>query len=111
MESNQSVSTPEQATYEIIIHAKRIKGENAAGKKYDFLSFEGYDKDGHKCSFKFTKDVKNKPDEAGEYVIVVLKTQINRDKRVRYNEYWIRAVESIKPYVPQFSDNVEDLPF
>ena len=100
-----------QAAYELVIHAKRIKGESADGRKYDFLSYEGYDKEGHKCKFKFTKDVKNLPSEAGEYVFVILKTKINRDKKVRFNEYWIRQVESIAPYAPHFEDNVEDLPF
>lgn len=99
------------ATYEIIIRARRIKGESANGKKYDFLSFEGYDTNGQKCKFKFTNAVKNLPVEAGEYTFIIPKAAINKDKKVRWNEYWVREVQSCDPYVPHFDDNVEELPF
>ena len=107
MENTKRVATE---NYEIVIRAKRIKGENAS-RKFDFLAYEGYDKDGHKCKFKFTQAVKNLPTEAGEYVFVIPKNAINKDKRVRWNEYWVRDVISCEAYVPHFDETVEDLPF
>jgi len=97
--------------YEINITAKRIKGERPDGSKYDFLAWTGYDKHGHKCKMKFTRDVKNLPQDAGEYVMIVSKGAINRDNSTRYLEYWVRDVVEFKPYEPHFDENTEDLPF
>lgn len=104
---------PEQAnvaTYEIVIRAKRISGEKD-GKKYNFFSYEAFDTTGKKCKIKFTKEVTNQPKEDGEFTIIVPKSAMNRDKKVRWNEYWVRQIVDCKPYVPHFDENVEDLPF
>lgn len=99
--------------YEIVMHAKRIKGEKD-GRKYDFLSYEGADKDGHKCKFKFTKEAVAQgvlPKEAGEYLFKIDKRYINKDHKTRFNEYWIKTILSVEEYVPRFTENTEDLPF
>lgn len=101
----------EATIYEIVMHAKRVKGEKN-GRKYDFTTYEGKDTKGHKCQFKFVKELKNDvPDEAGEYLFKIDKRYINRDKRTQFNEYWVRQIVSVEPYVPHFDDNTEDLPF
>lgn len=100
--------------YEIVMHARRIKGENEQGKKYDFLAYEATDTNGCKAKFKFTKDVAQSgilPKEQGEYLFKIDKRFINKDHKTRFNEYWVRAVASVEPYVPSFADNTEDLPF
>lgn len=110
-QNNQQVATP--TVYEIVMHAKRIKGEKD-GRKYDFMSYEATDTKGQKAKFKFVKELAESgilPKEAGEYLFKIDKRYINRDKKTRFNEYWVREVVSVEPYVPHFDDNVEDLPF
>ena len=97
--------------YEIVVTAKRIQGETADGRKYDFLTWTGYDKDGRKCKFKMVNGIQGLPKNAGEYVLKVYKEFINRDKKTRFNEYWVREIISCEPYEPHFEANVEDLPF
>lgn len=98
--------------YEIQMDAIRVKGERD-GKAYDFLSFEGYDKKGKKCRFKFTKDCAENydiPEEEGTYIFKINKKDINKDKQSRYSIYWVRAIESVQDFEGTF-DNDEDLPF
>lgn len=98
--------------YDIVIHAKRMKGTSSkSGKAYNFLTFEGFDVHQHKCQFKFKSDCNDVPRDEGDYLIRVDKRFINRDKRTRFNEYWIAQLVSVEPYVPQFAENTEDLPF
>ena len=98
------------STYEIVIRAKRIKGEKD-GRKYDFLAYEAYDNDGRKCKIRFTKDVKNLPTDAGEYTFVIPKNKMNRDKSIKWREYWVQEVLSCTAYEPKFDGTVEELPF
>ena len=98
--------------YDIVIHAKRMKGTSSkSGKSYNFLTFEGYDTHSHRCQFKFKSDCNDVPKEEGEYLIRVDKRYINKDKRTRFDEYWIAKLVSVEPYAPQFTENTEDLPF
>lgn len=103
----------EKESYKIQCDVVRKVGENENGK-YDFLVYEGWDKRGKKCSLKFTRDCEgSKPNKAGCYYINVLKKDIKPDKRSRYREYWIRAVQSFEEYdgFSNNADNEEDLPF
>ena len=98
-----------EVEYKIRVEAKRIKGERD-GKKYDFLSFEGFDKNGRKCRFKFTKDCNDVPEEEGEYIMTVDRAYINKDKQSRFNNYWVKEVISFEEY-DGFTPNEDDLPF
>lgn len=83
----------------IIVTAKRIKGTNPSGKSYDFLEFSGATKAGLKCKFKFTKACKNKlPDNDGVYDMTVNDTDIARDERIVYPEYWVRDIIAMQPH-------------
>lgn len=95
--------------YEIIIEAKRIQGEKD-GRKYDFLSYEGYEKTGKKARFIFTKECKNVPDKVGQYKLIVDKKDINKDTQNRYSRYYIKNFVSCELFDGSF-DNDEDLPF
>lgn len=110
MADERTVATA-SVVYEIVMHAKRMKGTNASGKPYNFLAFSGTDKSGHKSQFKFKSDCNDAPKDEGEWLVRVDKRFINKDKRTRFNEYWIAQVVSVEPYVPQFIENTEDLPF
>lgn len=110
MENAKTVGETKNATiYDITMEVARIKGEKD-GKKYDFLAYSGYDKHGKKCKFKFTKDCQGQPVNEGIYVCKIDKTMINKDKSSRYNDYWVRKVESYTDY-DGFKGNDEDLPF
>lgn len=102
----------ENVTYEILMEVKRIKGEKN-GKKYDFLTYEGYDKTGKKCRFIFTRDCKegvDYPDSEGEFIVYVDKKDINRDKSSKYARYYIKATKNYEVFSGSY-DNDEDLPF
>lgn len=100
----------ENIEYNIIIAAKRIEGVKADGTEYSFLTFKGYEKSGKRADFMFTKDCNNVPTEEGEYIIVVDKKYINKDKASRYNRYWIKQLISCEEY-DGFIENEEDLDF
>lgn len=100
----------ENQEYNIIVAAKTISGVKADGTEYNFLAFTGYEKDGKKASFLFTKDCNDVPQEEGEYIIVVNKKYINKDKLSRYNRYWIKQIVSCDIY-DGFVENQEDLNF
>ena len=101
--------TVKKEQYEIVIEAKRIQGEKD-GRKYDFLSFEGFEKNGRKCRFIFTKECKNIPEEVGQYKIVVEKKNINKDKQNRYARYYIKELVSCEKFESSY-DNDDDLDF
>lgn len=100
----------EDKEYNIVISARRIKGTKQNGEDYDFLTFKGYEKSGKKCDFLFTKDCNDVPEEEGEYIIVVNKRYINKDKLSRYNRYWIKQLVSCDVY-DGYYENEEDLDF
>lgn len=105
----KEVNQSKEVIYELQVEAKRIKGERD-GKKYDFLSFETFDKNGKKSRIKFTKACENIPEEEGTYLIKVKMKDINRDKMSKYLIYWIKAMVSCEDYEQSF-DNDEPLPF
>ena len=108
MENTNTVGTTNGAKlYEIVMEVKRITGEKD-GKKYDFLAYSGYDNHNRKCKFKFTKACKGQPDEEGLFTVMIDSKMINKDKQSRFNDYWIKAVESFKKYD---GFNKEELPF
>lgn len=110
MENTTNGSAPESAKLlKIIMEVKRIKGEKN-GNKYDFLAYNGYDKNNRKCKFKFTKACKGQPDDEGLFEVTVDSKMINKDKGSRFNDYWIKAVESYTKY-DGFQSKPEDLPF
>lgn len=95
--------------YKLEIEAKRIKGEKD-GKKYDFLSYSGFENGGKRCKFKFTKQCKNKPEEEGLYTVVVDSDKIWQDKQSKFKEYFISETKSCELFVFTPSEN-DDLPF
>ena len=95
--------------YEIVMDCKRIKGEKE-GKKYDFLAYYGYDSKGRRCNFKLTKACSVKPEAEGKYIVIVEKCDINKDKKSRYNDYWIRSICKFKEYDPDNNNNFGGLP-
>lgn len=95
--------------YELIIEAKRIQGEKD-GRKYDFLTFEGYEKSGRKCRFIFTKDCNEIIEKVGQFKVVVDKKHINKDKQNRFSRYYIKQVVSIEEFNNEY-DNDDDLDF
>lgn len=89
----------------IQVTVKRIKGTNDSGKAYDFFEFAGATKSGLKCKFKFTKNAKNSlvkrgeyPDSEGVFDMKLNDTDISRDERIVYPEYWVRDVIEFKPH-------------
>ena len=66
--------------YKLEIEAKRIKGEKN-GKKYDFLAYTGFTKEGTKCKFKFTKDCKLRPESEGLFVCTCDSDKFGKTKR------------------------------
>lgn len=89
----------------IQVTVKRIKGTNDSGKAYDFFEFTGATKSGLKCKFKFTKNAKNAlvkrgeyPDSEGVFDMKLNDTDISRDDRIVYPEYWVRDVIEFKPH-------------
>lgn len=105
---NSSVDTGTKI-YKIQVDVKRIKGEKE-GKKYDFLTYTAYDKRGKKSKLKFTKTAQNVPADEGCFTLTILTTNINRDKSTKYNEYWVKNVESYEIY-DGFTATEDDLPF
>jgi uncharacterized protein YxeA len=109
-EAQEVASAKENSNvYLIQCDVTRIKGEKD-GKKYDFFSYTAYDKRGKKSKIKFTKDAKNVPQEEGCYTLYIEKTQINRDKTTKYNEYWFKDVIKYEIY-DGFTQDEEELPF
>lgn len=97
--------------YKIQCDVIRIKGTSKDGKKYDFLTFNGWDKHGRKCKLKPTKSCQDKmPNTEGCYVLEVDENDIRPDKQVRFNEYWVRNVISYTEY-DGFKTDPEELPF
>lgn len=108
MENTNNGSAPESAKLlNIVMEVKRITGEKD-GKKYDFLAYSGYDKNNRKCKFKFTKACKGQPDSEGIFNVIIDSKYINKDNGSRFNDYWIKAVES---YTVYDGFNKQDLPF
>ena len=95
--------------YKIEIKAERIKGEKD-GKKYDFLAFSGFDSEGKKCKFKFTKSCKDKPEDEGVYTIIVDSDKIWKDKGTKFREYYISELKSCEVFEFEQPEN-DDLPF
>ena len=110
-EEAQNIASAEENSnvYLIQCDVKRIKGEKD-GKKYDFLTFTAYDKRGKKSKLKFTKEASNVPQEEGCFTLVIEKSKINRDKSVKFNEYWVKDVVKYEVY-DGFATKDEDLPF
>lgn len=106
----ENINKIEEQEYNIVVAAKRIEGVKTDGTEYSFLTFKGYEKSGKKADFLFTKDCNDTPTEEGEYIIVVNKKYINKDKLSRYNRYWIKQLVSCEPY-DGFVENNEDLDF
>lgn len=97
-------------TLEIRVNVIRKQGKSkATGKDYDFLAYEGITSAGKKVELKFTRACKNVPNEVGKYVVEVPTTQISKDRTSIFNQYWIREVVSVKPFVKK--DEYEELPF
>ena len=95
--------------YELIMESKRIQGEKD-GRKYDFLTFEGFEKSGKKCRFIFTKECGEVIKEVGTFKVVVDKKDINKDKQNRYSRYYIKKVISVEKFDNSY-DNDDDLDF
>lgn len=97
----------------LIVNARRLTGvSKKTNKKYDFLTFEGFDTNNRKVTFKLTKAVTNAPTREGAYVWMVKPENISKDKASRFNQYWIRGIESVEDYKgPELKDDYEDLPF
>lgn len=95
--------------YTLEIEAKRIKGEKN-GRKYDFLAYNGITKDGKICKFKFTKDCELKPEAEGVYTCVCDSDKIWKDKKTKYNEFFIKELKSCKVFEYEAPEN-DDLPF
>ena len=96
--------------YKIQCDVIRIKGTSKDGEAYDFLTYTGWDKNGRKCKLKFTKACEGQPKKEGCYVLEIDEKDINRDKQVRFNEYWVKNVISYTEY-DGFKTDPEDLPF
>lgn len=108
-EKENSYVDTEAKIYKIQVDVKRIKGEKD-GKKYDFLTYTAYDKRGKKSKLKFTKTAQNVPNEEGCFTLTISSTDINRDKSTKYNEYWVKNVDSYSVY-DGFTSTEDDLPF
>lgn len=96
--------------YKIQCDVIRIKGTSQDGDDYDFLTYTGWDKNGRKCKLKFTKACEGQPKKEGCYVLEIDEKDINRDKQVRFNEYWVKEVKSYTEY-DGFKTDPEELPF
>ncbi len=90
------------------------------GKKFN--AYKTFQNNGKKIDVKFTKDVKNQPDE--NCIILVEAGKMNIDKNRRYPCVWVREIKEIKPLstldndpkkleeiTKMFGDNEDDLPF
>lgn len=64
------------------------------GKSFDV--FKCIDKMGKKVDLKFTKAVKNLPDDSG--FIYVEDDKINLDTHSRYPVYWVKGVENYERF-------------
>lgn len=97
----------------LIVNVRRLTGvSKKTNKKYDFLTYEGYDTHNKKVTFKVIQAVKNAPTIEGTYVWMVKPENISRDKSSRFNQYWIRGIESVEDYKgPEPKDDYADLPF
>ena len=95
--------------YKLEIEAKRIKGEKN-GKKYDFLAYSGYTKEGTKCKFKFTKDCKLKPEAEGLFICTCDSDKIWQDKKTKYTEFFIKELKTCEVFEFNSPEN-DDLPF
>lgn len=98
------------AIKQIVVEVIRKTGQNDNGK-YDLLSYHGFDNKGKKVQFKFTRAVTNRPSEQGKFVIEVESTNMNKDETTRFNEYWIKKIESVKPYVAPQPVAKDEVPF
>lgn len=102
----------EATFYTIDIEAKRIKGVTDDGRKYDFITYEGVNKRGELVKFKFRKELSDQiPNREGDFVLVVDKRYIARDKKSKYEVYWVRKIESFEEKIFEEVENTEDLPF
>ena len=102
----------EATLYTIDIEAKRIKGVTGDGRKYDFIAYEGLNRRGELVKFKFRKELADQiPNREGDFVLVVDKRYIARDKKSKYEVYWVRKIESFEEKVFEEVENTEDLPF
>lgn len=106
----ENINKTQEQEYNIVIAAKRIEGIKTDGTEYSFLTFKGFEKSGKRADFLFTKDCNDVPTEEGEYIIVVNKKYINKDKLSRYNRYWIKQLVSCDVY-DGYYENSEDLDF
>lgn len=97
----------------LIVNVRRLTGvSKKTNKKYDFLTYEGFDTNNRKVTFKLTKAVTNAPKTEGVYVWMVKPENISKDKSSRFNQYWIRGIESVEDYKgPEPKDDYADLPF
>ena len=91
----------------IIVRADHKQGVTADGKKYDFYAYTATTKKGELARIKFTKAVKNAPEEVGYFNVTTDTTQINKDNRLAFLTYWIKSVDSVTPYEPEVKENLD----
>lgn len=92
--------------YEIEIMTREVQFEEN-GKKKTFTAYKAVEASGKLVDLKFTKAVKNAPEEDG--VIVVERDQINLAKNQKYPCYWVKGIVEFKPKSTTTEET--DLPF
>lgn len=80
-----------EETYQIRLFVE--EHETREGKR--FTSYKCLEKSGKKRDLKFTRDVKDPPEE--DCFIVVAKQDINRDSLRQYPCYWVKQIVEIVP--------------
>lgn len=75
------------------------------GRNFD--TFKGVQKDGKLIDVKFTKDVKNVPQESG--IIHVLPEKVNIDKNRKYPVCWVKEIKEFEPKSTTLNTEIEDL--
>lgn len=102
-------------TIEVKATEMTVKNGEQKGKK--FLSFKVFNKKtGYYEDLRFNSKVKNAPEEAGQYLLEVPKTQINRigTERRKYPVTWVSEITSVSTYESVQSEldvSQNDLPF
>lgn len=91
----------------IIVRSEHKQGTTAEGKKYDFYAYTATTKTGRLARIKFTKAVKNAPQEVGYFNVATDTTAINRDNQLAYLTYWIKSIDSVTPYEPEVRENLD----
>lgn len=73
----------------------------------NFNTFKGVQKDGKLIDVKFTKDVKNVPNESG--IIVVPVDKINIDKNRKYPVCWVKEIKEFEPKSTTLNTDVTEI--